>query len=156
MTYFNGNLHIVSYPHCVLRIHLETMQCQQVELPEPAKNGAHLGNSVGCLCYFSGNDNNKLSVWMLESGSNTYKWVLKHNISLKSLTVGSIRFLAFHPELEMIYLLVNGKLVSYDMSNKRIEEVGDFGGEKERCYLVQIWLFQFSNCVSDCLLKEKL
>lgn len=153
MTYFNGNLHIVSYPHCVLRVHLETMECQRVELPEPAKNGAHLGNNGGCLSYYSRNDNDKLSIWTLENRLDTNKWVLKHNISLKSVAVGPIKFLAFHPELEMVYFLIEGKLVSYDMSNKRIEGVGDFGGEKVRCYLVQIWLFQFSNCVSDCLLK---
>jgi len=161
ITYFDDVLCMLSYPHRIVCIHLKTMALQQIELPEPARPDAQLGKNGGHICYYPGNDDGKLSVWMLENHSDTCKWALKHNISLKAITEkelsrpGSTRFLAFHPELEVVYLSVERKLVSYDVIKKRIELVGDFGMERERGCLVRIWLFQFSDYLSDCLLNEQ-
>lgn len=165
MQYFDGILYILAYPKHIVAISLAEMDCHQIELPEPMKREASVGKSRGCL-HYTLNDGEQLRIWKLED-SNVHKWVLKHCIDVRATVKRNCKrvhssaslatlsdqfnFLAFHPEEEVVYLSVPGKIVSYDLSKKKIEEVCEFGKERERTHLIQIWLFPFSRYMSDCL-----
>ncbi|XP_038978241.1 F-box protein At5g07610-like [Phoenix dactylifera] len=165
MQYFDGILYIIAYPKHIVAINLAEMDCHLIELPEPMKREGSVGKSRGSL-HYTHNDGEQIRIWKLKD-FNLHKWVLKHRIDVRATVERNYKrihsndslaalsdqfnFLAFHPEKEVVYLSLPGKLVSYDLSKKRIEEVCEFGKERERAHLIQIWLFPFSRYMSDCL-----
>lgn len=153
MRYFDGSLHILAYPQQMVSIDLDDMTCNRIELPEPANHDRCMGKSGGHL-YFTNKDGEKLRIWMLDKGSKPCKWVLKYIISVpetrRDLRRG-FNFLAFHPEMEIVYVWVPGKVVSYDLESKRFEVVCELREEMESAYFLQLWLFPSSRFMSECL-----
>ncbi|KAJ0972153.1 hypothetical protein J5N97_020112 [Dioscorea zingiberensis] len=144
MRYFDGVLYVLALPQFVVGINLEGMSCQQIELPEMVKHDGCVGKSGGLL-HYSSNNGKQINIWTL----NSSKWSLKHSISFQFTVeepLEMVNFLGFHPELDIVYLWVPGKIVSYNLMNKRFDVVCEFGLELKDAYLIQMWLHPFFSC----------
>ncbi|XP_020677113.1 putative F-box protein At3g10240 [Dendrobium catenatum] len=162
MHYFDGVLYVLALPGHVACIDLEKMCSNVIELPEDMKQDTSLGNSGGFL-HCTINDANELRIWVLKG----MKWALKNKVSVSGILKwngdcrdmssanflhhGQFKFLAFHPKEDVVYLWVMGKLMSYDLCKKRFGLVCELGTEKERVQVIQIWLFPYSDNISNCL-----
>lgn len=136
--YFDGVLYVLALPRSVVGVNLETMSCHRIELPEKVRLDGCIGKSCGQLHYCSKNGK-QINIWVMMDSN----WRLKHSISVQSEMV---KFSAFHPELEIVYLWMPGKIISYDLVNKRFDDVCEFGSEMKDAYLIQMWLYPFFTC----------
>lgn len=61
--------------------------------------------------------------------------------------------LGFDPERGVVYMWVGGKLVGFDYERRGVFKEWEFEKERERerPHLIQIWVFPFSNYLSNCL-----
>ncbi|XP_018675977.2 uncharacterized protein LOC135596641 [Musa acuminata AAA Group] len=164
--YFDGVLYILAYPDQVVGIDLTTMACRKIELPEATKQEGRVGRSSGRLCY-SHRAGDQLKIWVLGDPNGGDHWLLRHVIGTQklvqrcpetsrssifsSLPINQFKFLGFHPQREMIYLWLPGKIVSYDLGKRLMEEAYEFGKETEGAFVVQLCLYPFSSHVSDCV-----
>ncbi|XP_072965329.1 putative F-box protein At1g47790 [Typha angustifolia] len=145
MHYFHGVLYVLAYPNHIVGINLHKMHCRKIELPEPTRRDGRIGHSGGRL-HYSHNDGEEVKVWMVTDLDES-NWVLKDSIRVQEVVErrSQINLLAFHPEREVLYFWMPGRLVSYDLKKKRIEESWEFATEiKDKAHLIQIWLFPFS------------
>lgn len=154
MSYFNGILYVVSTANRVVCIQLADMNVRVIELPEAAKGDVRIGKNEGKLCYYAGNDSESFKSWALED-LVACMWRLKHCVDVKDVVDmdKAWRFLGFHPELDLVYFLIEGKIVSCSMEDMKFENIGGIEMGGGRRYLNQIWLFKFSNNLSECLCK---
>ncbi|XP_010939044.1 F-box protein At5g49610 [Elaeis guineensis] len=126
-TFFHEIFYATNGLNQVLGIDLEGRVCRRIELP--VSDGIEcLGHSGGYLHYMlQGKD--EIKVWMLTDYCHV-EWVLKHCISIRAMLqkhgipeTKSIRILEFHPNVDVVFLLINPKIFSYHLSGGRLEEV---------------------------------
>ncbi|RWW80775.1 hypothetical protein BHE74_00010851 [Ensete ventricosum] len=171
--YFDGVLYILAYPDQVVGIDLTTMACRKIELPEATKQEGRVGRSSGRLCY-THRDGDQLKIWVLRDPNGGDHWVLRdvigtqtlvqwcpetsHSSIFSSLPIHQFKFLGFHPQREMIYFWLPGKIVSYDLSKSLMEEAVEFGKEMEMqgAFVVQLCLYPFSSHVSDSVAEVRV
>ncbi|CAM0883872.1 unnamed protein product [Alopecurus aequalis] len=157
---FGGAVHVLAYSGHVVRIDLATMACAVTALPAPVSYRARAGHCRGRLRYAS-SDGSRLRFWELVDAGKS-EWALKHELGIRDLVPGgsslqdttptpTFLFMAFHPEREVVYLWTPGKLVAFNMEQRRVEEEWVFGSAKEGAQLVQVWLFPFSRHLASCL-----
>ncbi|XP_051227630.1 F-box protein At5g07610 [Lolium perenne] len=156
---FGGAVHVLAYSGHVVRIDLATMACTVTALPAPVSYRARAGHCRDRLRYAS-SDGSRLKFWELVDASRS-EWALKHELgindlvpggsSLQATTAPTFLFMAFHPDREVVYLWTPGKLVAFNMEQRRVEEERVFGSAKEGAQLIQIWLFPFSRHLASCL-----
>ncbi|XP_065037397.1 F-box protein At5g49610-like isoform X1 [Musa acuminata AAA Group] len=163
MCFFDTTLYILAHPNYVVGIDVTSFDtCFKIELPEPIKHEARIGKSGGCLCY-THRDGDQLKIWKLRD-SNGGTWVVRGVISIPWMVERSHRrstsfpclplqckFMAFHPQREVVYLWLRGEMVGYDVNEGSVEEAYELGKEMERAHFFQIWLFPFSCYMSNCL-----
>ncbi|KAM0869010.1 hypothetical protein ACQ4PT_040965 [Festuca glaucescens] len=158
---FGGAVHVLAYSGHVVRIDLATMACAVTALPAPVSYRARAGHCRGRLRYAS-SDGSHLRFWELVDAGRS-EWALKHELGIGDLVPGdasgsslqattpTFLFMAFHPDREVVYLWTPGKLVAFNMEQRRVEEERVFGSAKEGAQLIQIWLFPFSRHLASCL-----
>jgi hypothetical protein len=155
---FGGAVHVLAYSGHVVRIDLGTMACAVTALPAPVSYRARAGHCRGRL-RFASSDGSRLRFWELVDAGKS-EWALKHELGISDLVPGgscpqattpTFLFMAFHPDREVVYLWTPGKLVAFDMDQRRVEEEWVFGSAKEGAQLIQIWLFPFSRHLASCL-----
>lgn len=146
--YMDGILYILAQPKQVATMDLGDMSCRLIELPEPTTVECCVAKVGGRLHYWV-HDGDKLKIWVLEDDGDEEEgeWRLKHCACIK---MGKFRVLALDPERDVVYLRVKGKLVAYDICEEMVERTFEFGDEGEG-YLVQAWVFPFSEHLEDCL-----
>ncbi|KAM0946442.1 putative quinoprotein alcohol dehydrogenase-like superfamily [Dioscorea sansibarensis] len=137
--YFDGVLYVLALPRFVIGVNLETMSCRRIELPEKVTFDGCIGKSCGQLHYCSKNGK-QINIWVMMDSSS---WSLKHSFSVHS---EKVRFLAFHPELGIVYLWTPGKIISYNLVDKRFDDVCEFVSEMKEAFLIQMWLYPFFTC----------
>ncbi|KAJ3678019.1 hypothetical protein LUZ60_001822 [Juncus effusus] len=158
MHYFNGILYVLAYPNFVASINFTKISCDLIQLPEPMNRDGKIGHSQGNL-YYAHIDGDKIKIWMLKDLKSSKEWKLKHEINLREMTTerndgreqNQINLLAFHPEKDLVYLWVPGKMICYNLSETKLEGVWEFGKEREKAFLIQIWLFPCSSYLTKCL-----
>uniref|UniRef100_A0ACD5WIK9 Uncharacterized protein n=1 Tax=Avena sativa TaxID=4498 RepID=A0ACD5WIK9_AVESA len=161
---YGGALHVLAYSGHVVRIDLATMACTVTALPAPVSYRARGGHCRGRLRYAS-SDGARLRFWELVDAGKS-EWTLKHELGISDLVPDdgssslllpqdtappTFLFMAFHPDREVVYLWTPGKLVAFDMAERRVEEEWAFGSAEEGAQLIQIWLFPFSRHLASCL-----
>ncbi|XP_051227631.1 F-box protein At5g07610-like [Lolium perenne] len=155
---FGGAVHVLAYSGHVVRIDLATMACAVTALPAPVSYRARAGHCRGRL-RFASSEGRLLRFWELVDAGKS-EWALKHELGINDLVPGgssqtttapTFLFMAFHPDREVVYLWTPGKLVAFNMEQRRVEEERVFGSAKEGAQLIQIWLFPFSRHLASCL-----
>ncbi|XP_077252446.1 F-box protein At5g07610-like [Tasmannia lanceolata] len=146
----NGALHVLFYPNYVLKFDIKEERCVLIELPEQENRLFHigyLGESGGCL-HYAEIINSVLEIWSLRD-CRRCKWVLKHSIGLEDLVEQLPRprswrfsFLAFHPDLEVVFLKTDDKICYYHLNTSKLEKFGTIGQKG-----FPLGLFAFSPCI---------
>lgn len=163
LRYFAGTLYVLAYPHHIVAIDIEddTLPCRLIDLPVAVKPGACIDRSGGRLQYAC-EEGARINVWALEAGGGGGGWALRYSVDVGAiigrvpgkLQQKQLHLLAVHPERDgVVYLRTPGSIVAYDLGRKELGEICEFRKEeeKDRKYLVQIWVFPFSRHMSDCL-----
>ncbi|OAY75768.1 F-box protein [Ananas comosus] len=153
---FGGALYILAHSGCVIPVDLATMECRAaIGLPEPMSPDGRLGNRGGSLYYSHTSDHDhELKIWTL--GQNC-TWVMRCSVSVSEIGLGldsdRAQVLGFDPERGVVYMWVGGKLVGFDYERRGVFKEWEFEKERERerPHLIQIWVFPFSNYLSNCL-----
>lgn len=156
-------IHVLAYSGHVVRIDLAGagMACAVTALPAPVSYRARAGHCRGRLRYAS-SDGARLSLWELRDAEGSQsQWALKHELGVRDLVScdasgtcqsnKTFLFMAFHPEKEVVYLWTPGKLVAFDLEQRRVVGESVFGSDREGTQLIQIWLFPFSRHLASCL-----
>ncbi|WOL03618.1 F-box protein [Canna indica] len=166
LRYFAGVLYILAFPNYIVAVDLDGgMQCRRIQLPETVKPEGCIDKSGGFL-HYTCNEGSRIRIWVLEDDDavgdgGRGKWALKHSVEVGAISrklpakllqqQQQLHLMALHPERDVVYLRSQEGLVAYDMSKEEAEVACELRKEKQRAYLVQIWLFPFSRCMSDCL-----
>ncbi|XP_077252439.1 F-box protein At5g49610-like [Tasmannia lanceolata] len=130
VVYSNGALHVLFNPYHVLRFDIKEESCQLIELPEAMTSFLwtySLGEFGGCLHYAEIN-RSKMKIWTLKDCRSS-EWVLKNRIRIRGLVkqlpqprCWRFDFLALHPDLEVVFLEMQGKIFSYHLKSSKLEE----------------------------------
>ncbi|XXG50542.1 hypothetical protein AAC387_Pa02g4534 [Persea americana] len=161
--FMNGALHFIIPPNNTLySFDVEELSGRTIKLPKsPSTFDIHyFGKCQDHLFYInSAYDHAEMRIWMLQN-LETGEWLLKHTIlseDTEKLPVAVIthphdglppRRLTFHPNLEVIFMDFQGKILSYHFGskmsdNERWEEVCTFGIDRYVNLLVP-----YSRCLS--------
>eukprot|EP00262_Sarcandra_glabra_P003279 TRINITY_DN13923_c0_g1_i1.p1 TRINITY_DN13923_c0_g1~~TRINITY_DN13923_c0_g1_i1.p1 ORF type:complete len:179 (-),score=13.56 TRINITY_DN13923_c0_g1_i1:67-603(-) len=158
VVFLNGTLHLLGRPRSVLIIDVKGVHSTHVinlpeDLPTIVFNPSVecLGESGGHLCFaYLDDENSQIRIWVLEDYYET-KWVLRHSNSVEALQeqhteeIWSLRFLAFHPDDEVIFIKINYKIFPYRLSSGKLEESWSLDCKhREEPYF---WAFPFSSCL---------
>jgi len=151
--FFNGILHVTGLWHLVIAgIDREGKVCQRIKFPGEYQSlnmtQVRVGQSGGYL-HFACTYRNLIDVWVLKEHNND-GWVLKHRVPMgvlmeKKLRMSSPRDLkdgmntlvmmllwsteiklnryAFHPDMDVIFLVMEEKLYSYNLTLTELTEV---------------------------------
>lgn len=132
-----GALFLPADPSQVLLFDVEEEYCEVFKLPNDlgVKCSHCLGECEGCLCYAYHNGS-EMQVLKIDR-RNSNEWVLKHSINLDHIafvdsdseTKEQLDILAFHPNLDAIFLGNSGHFFCYDFNSGASESIvnhGDF------------------------------
>ncbi|XP_077209864.1 F-box protein At5g49610-like isoform X2 [Tasmannia lanceolata] len=127
VVYSNGALHVLCNPHHVLKFDAKEESCELIELPRDVIG--HLGESDGCLHYVN-LDTFIIEIWKLNDCASR-EWVLEVKIRMQDLIQqlpqphsDMFYFLAFHPDLEVIFLEMKGTIYSYHLNSSNLKKFG--------------------------------
>lgn len=127
-----------------------------------------IGFSQGYF-HYALEDEDDMKVWILEDYDRCSGWVLKYSIDLKEMieTHGFeyrpyvarhlcyMRFLAFHPDMDVVFLLVRQtKMLAYHKNSGRSEEIYSSSSSSISSICGQ-GLFVYSPCLSNGLLGSE-
>ncbi|XP_077252040.1 F-box protein At5g07610-like [Tasmannia lanceolata] len=151
----DGALHVLLYPHHVLKFDIKEESCRLIELPERL-NGiviGCLGVSCGCL-HFAYLDTPEMKIWTLRDCRGS-EWELKHGIRFSALlkqpsqpNLWRFNLLAFHPDLDVVFLASQGEILSYHLNSSKLEKLNlDLSPSFRDPYRSMSYLFPFSPCL---------
>ncbi|XP_077252451.1 F-box protein At5g07610-like [Tasmannia lanceolata] len=130
VVFSNGSLHVLFYPHHVLKYDIKKESCRLIELPPEVMKLSPidcLGESCGYL-HYAERDTSTIKIWMLVDWQRS-EWVLKHCIIMQALRKQfphshwfRFNFLAFHPDLEVVFLEAQGFIFSYHLNSSKLEK----------------------------------
>jgi hypothetical protein len=147
MHYFDGILYILAYPNMIVALDLMKFSCNLIQLPEPINRLSCAGHCQGRL-HYAHMDGSKLKIWMM-SYLNRNKWGLKHEIELREI-MGKRELNPSHPEEELVCVWChNWRMVWYDFKERKLVVRWKF--EREKVFVIQIWLFPCSSFLTNCL-----
>ncbi|ONK73188.1 uncharacterized protein A4U43_C04F28180 [Asparagus officinalis] len=145
--YMDGVLYLLARTKQVVCVRLDDMSTGLMELPEPMIKECCVWK-VGGRLHYSNSDGQRLRIWASSDGDEEGGgWLLKHCVSFDKME--QVKVFGLHPERDVVYLGVKGRLVAYDVCEKRIEEAWEL--EEEKGYLIQVWVFPFSKYLEHCL-----
>lgn len=110
-------------------VHGETQRI--IPLPTMAvRKPDYVAQSQGRLHYISQASDAQLSIWVLED-YDTQKWILKHSVSFVKLFGkrkcsgynNRYQVVAMHPDGNVVFIVQNQKLISYDMDHKLVNVI---------------------------------
>ncbi|XP_077252038.1 F-box protein At5g07610-like [Tasmannia lanceolata] len=146
----SGALHVVFYPHHVLKFDIKEERCRLIEFPEPVNRACCLGESGGCLLL--ANLTSIMKIWTLRDCQSS-EWVLKYSIEIKTLLkqpsqpIPWINFSAFHPVLDVVFLEMKRDILSYHLKSSKLEKFNlDQNPSFRALYDYKSFLFPFSPC----------
>ncbi|XP_077246578.1 F-box protein At5g07610-like isoform X1 [Tasmannia lanceolata] len=129
--YSNGALHVLFYLFDVLRFDIKEESCELIELPEAANRVTFgcIGECGGCLHYADFNAY-RMEIWALRDYQSN-EWELKHCIRMQDLVKQlpepdwpdwrCFHLIAFHPDTEVLFLQMKGKILSYHLNSSKLE-----------------------------------
>ncbi|XP_068652602.1 F-box protein At5g07610-like [Aristolochia californica] len=154
----DGVVYRLAYPQRLLRINIVDENVTEIELPEKwsclPSFGLYNGN-IHCALFREGY---QLRIWELKD-SEASEWVLKHTNCLETELkqkfgwFGRLRLLAFHLDLEVIYMGIFSRIISYNFNNETLE---DFCSLSEQHHLMgNLEAHPFVPCFLDSLLEAQ-
>lgn len=144
--FLDGALFLPADTSKVLMFDVKEEYCKVLDLPTDLgiSRFVHsdcLGGYEGRLSY-AYHDDLKMEVWMIDS-TDTSKWVLKHRINLYDFTEKPRDILAFHPNLDAVFLTIQFDFFCYDFSSRALKRI--------MCYNPWVGMllrvFPFSKCL---------
>lgn len=134
--FMDGALHFLLRRDSLCSFHVEEVCIRAVKLPKARRSffgGECIGKSEGHL-FYSAYDSSEMHIWMLQD-PETHEWVLKHTIRKEEIEKHpvsivpepryypfSLHPLTFHPDLEVIFIQIEGKIISYHFGSKKNED----------------------------------
>jgi len=137
--FFNGTIHLLAYRNpIVVVVDFEREIYRRIDLPATKVDGRScLGQSQGYL-HYSEISGNQMIVWVLKNYDRN-EWVVKHSTSLEVLfekhqvqpvpspshqsSSDVFDILPFHPDLDVVFLKIHGKIFSYHLISAKLAEI---------------------------------
>lgn len=149
--FFNGNVHVLdSQNNVIAGINLEGQVCCKIKFPQCSTIHGRkwLGHSGGCL-HYALQAKGEMRIWVLENYDDGH-WTQKHSVALevkldKQGFCCQISSVAFHPDLDVLFLVAEPKVLAY---NLKTGELAELCGSNSDWY---IECHVYSPCYSDVL-----